>query len=527
MSPQALLHTLVIVLLALSSSVRAAVQDALDYRNLVAMVHIQDERGVTSAYGAGIVVGQSKERTLIVTANHVVRTPEGHVADKVAVEFWERRGELFRATANAFYTNRELDLAVLVINHSAAGPVPMLPVELMHAISPSPPSALVGSPVQLLGFTGRRPWNAGPPSDTVTDGSALSFTVRSGSVAPGSSGGAVFDSFRRIVGLVTKIPPGGGRAHAVPIGIVLDQLSRWNLDVSLKPARAPSDTDSLATIALEKTQIEIQYHPEKERPREARTVGYTITVRLPPELEELKPEIRIAYGTNANTRTIRIQPPEYSAGVKFAPPMVLEGRLTMRLPDGRELGPVTRTLDFKSGPFNAVNGIENKFDRLRNSGGLTTAEKSWEWQERSAEKSRQRIEARNRESEEREYANGSKVLPSRLEKSYPHWRVTCRLVSEPALEQWTCNTVSLASQLTYEPFDLFVKDLVVQREVGAPEVAIPLQKKVWKTALSDGIAQLLKDGANAVYVIVRLRSGETFGPKQLCARADESSNVCK
>jgi Trypsin-like peptidase domain len=505
-------------MLAIYSQVAAVcAQDSDSYRNLVVMVHVATSAGPTGGFGAGIVVAQSEARTIIVTANHVIRDEEGNLMDNIATEFWTRRGERFPATANALYTNTELDLAVLFVTPTANRPIPrVLSDPLLKVISPSPPSALTSESMQLMGFTGRQPWATGPATDKIIRSDRTSLLIRSHSVAVGNSGGAVFDSFKRLVGLVTRIPSGGGETHALPMKVVLDQLARWNLEVSLQFAAAPTGLEELAAFFEKATQIRVQFPASKPSAaqRGPSSMSHLVSIVFPSGVEALKPQVRLEFGHARNPRRFSFAPPEYVAEVA-APPVVLQARLFFDLADGRKVGPIGKTIDFESGPFAAA---KNKSEIVQ----LKNTASGWKRVQEKHEEIAKATEERKLKADETLRPKRMSHLLGVLKSSYPRWRIVCQFISEPKPSQWNCSTQSFTTQFSsLKPLNAFIKDLAVSREPGAAEIGIPLDTESWRETFNESIAQLLKNGADGVYVIVRLQNGDGFGPKQLCARTVE------
>ena len=117
--------------------------------NLVVMVEARLNEASIRERGAGIIVDESPERTVIVTALHVVESVDGDKASEISVEFASRRGQTFKATTDGFYADPTLDLAVLFVARGPDNDSPrILDQSNRNAISPSLPTSLAGASVE-------------------------------------------------------------------------------------------------------------------------------------------------------------------------------------------------------------------------------------------------------------------------------------------------------------------------------------------------------------------------------------------
>jgi hypothetical protein len=298
--------------------------------------------------------------------------------------------------------------------------------------------------------------------------------------------------------------------------VVLDQLARWNLEVSLQFAAAPTGLEELAAFFEKATQIRVQFPGSKPSAaqRGPSSMNHLVSIVFPPGMEALKPQVRLEFGHARNPRRVSFAPPEYVAEVA-APPVVLQARLFFDLADGRKVGPISKTIDFESGPFAAA---KNKSQIVQ----LKNAASGWWRVQKGHEETAKASEERKLKADESLWPKRMSLLLTRLKSSYPRWRIGCQFISEPKPSQWNCSTQSFTAQIaSFKPLNAFIKDLAVSREPGAPEIGIPLDTESWREAFNESIAQLLRNGADGVYVTVRLQTGDGFGPKQLCARAVE------
>jgi len=183
----------------------------------------------TSLGGAGIVVGADSKDLYIATAGHVVR-PGGAFAPRITVLFDGRPADSIRATALP-QVSAELDLAVLRIPRRASAPLPTFDrLGDVRALRP-------GDPVSPMGCPQGSCWTVPVTPDRVVGIDRQGIVFESRFVAPGSSGGALFNEQWEVVGLVTEDEP--PRANAIPIEEVTAQLEFWGVPVSMRKPPVP------------------------------------------------------------------------------------------------------------------------------------------------------------------------------------------------------------------------------------------------------------------------------------------------
>jgi len=262
--------------------------------DLVVMIDARQRDGVARTFGAGIIVSQSAARTIIATALHVISNEDGDLAADVQVEFNSLRGRLFRASPMASYVDQRMDLGVLFIEHGAAPDVPRSPGGgSMRVLSPTSPDKLAGARVQVIG------------AETRT----------------GASGGGLFDSFGRLLGMCSRID---STSSELPIAALIERLRRWNIDIGLLPADAASTSPEL--MAQMRQGLHIEADPLRARFPPAtggnQRFPHRLTARLSPALQELSPSIQTVFSNHLAQRFTKTltneidgfarRPPEYS-----------------------------------------------------------------------------------------------------------------------------------------------------------------------------------------------------------------------
>jgi S1-C subfamily serine protease len=186
--------------------------------------------GTAGSYGAGIIVGTDGNSLYIATAGHVVQGGPG--APMVWVAF--AAGDSARATV-VLPRGPELDLAVLQVTVDPAHRERWIPgswdrVGNVRALRSDDPVSPVGCPQQVC-------WEAPAPADRVVGKDPLGILFQSYFVGPGSSGGALFNQYWEVVGMVTHDDP--PRGEALRIDEVLDRVRASKLPVSLQRPSVP------------------------------------------------------------------------------------------------------------------------------------------------------------------------------------------------------------------------------------------------------------------------------------------------
>ena len=182
--------------------------------------------------GAGIVIGATAKNIFIATARHVLFREAVRVRDLRVVFPGDTRDSV-QATPMRD-TRAGLDLAVISV-----------PIASARALrSGLPPfdrrgdvrSLRSGAPVSPVGCHDIC-WDAPTPPDQVLGKDLQGIIFQSSFIGPGSSGGALFNQWWEVVGMVTvDAPP---RGEAIPIDRVVDQVRFWGYPADLKKTAVP------------------------------------------------------------------------------------------------------------------------------------------------------------------------------------------------------------------------------------------------------------------------------------------------
>lgn len=488
-------------------------------KDVVVMVDARHGRGSGTAFGAGLVVSQTPARTVIITALHVVANEAGDLAAEIGVEFSARRGRTYVAAASPYYTDRELDLAVLLVEHDRSGmPPEVLAGNGRRVLSPTRANQLVGAKVSLIGAMNRERWARGPTGDTVVGGNAQQLRVRSVEAMAGASGGGVFDSLGRLLGIASRIDSVSGELIVIPIEDALARLKRWGIEVSLEPALAESTEPGLVAQMRSGLRFEITYtHPEPNVPGGMWGPGqsfagdgfrHRLRAVLSPALTELAPDVRIEFPQHPTLNPIDLKGPTFTVEASQFP-VVFEAQAVLLLPDRRRIGPVPVTLDFATAPKAAAQRLGNYAPDA-----VARSRAQFDFQERESRAARERGGAAVRDAQVSSAIAQEASMRESYTKVFPHWRLLCEKVGE----KWSCRP---GNAVPRHPYGGKLANVVHSLKIGASErdlsVNFPIDPAVdLGLAFPKEAASLLNDGASELFVWMRLATGEALGPKRLC-----------
>jgi hypothetical protein len=440
-------------------------------QDIVVMVEARHTRGSGTAFGAGLVVGRTPERTVIVTALHVVANEAGDLAPEITVEFSTRRGRFYGASASPQYADRALDLAVLLVEHDRAGiPPDVLEGSARVALSPTPTAQLAGANVSLIGAMNRQRWARGPQADMVVVATAQQLRVRSGEAAAGASGGGIFDSFGRLLGMASRIDSASGELLVLPMDEVIARLRRWGMPTTLESTKAASTDDGLLAQLREGLRFNVTYtEPKPTVPGGqwpvARGSGagflHRLEAVLSPTLKELDPLVRLTFPdhphlTDYNHTAYDLKAPSYTLeGARY--PIVLIAHAVLVLPDRRQIGPVAVRLDFATGPENAARQLGGDAPEA-----VVRSRNQFEFEKRESEAAKQRGDEAAKAIAGTHAINVESGMRSSYYQTFPHWRIRC----EKREERWEC---SRSSQVPRHPYGGNLGNVVHSLKIGASE----------------------------------------------------------
>lgn len=201
------------------------------------IVKVHGYFGETPELGAGIVVGLSAQNVWIATAKHVVR--RGTQVAEVWVFSPSSSRDSIRATVvrttEADRLGRDLDIAVISIPGTSASRLMSQRLEFNRRGNPR--SVRIGDPVYPVGCPQDACGAAPSPADRVVSNDGEMIAFHSSFVGPGSSGGALFNAWWEVVGMVVRDQPPLG--EAISIETVLRTAARWEVPTRLKRPFVP------------------------------------------------------------------------------------------------------------------------------------------------------------------------------------------------------------------------------------------------------------------------------------------------
>ena len=205
------------------------------------IVMIRCKLGGVDTFGAGIVVGSRADRLYIATANHVVRKGL-HEAEDLRVELRSLPGETVGANLLE-HVDEDLDLAVLNLPGLSERHISI--EDFRFDLTGDSEALERGDPVYHVGYPNGNKWRSNVSPDAVSEVLGTEVRFESYSVAPGSSGGGLFDERWTLVGLVRADQPPD--AVAVRIDRVLERLKGWGYPVELTLSPRAGDASGTTT----------------------------------------------------------------------------------------------------------------------------------------------------------------------------------------------------------------------------------------------------------------------------------------
>jgi hypothetical protein len=485
---------------------------AASYQDLVVMVDAKFRD--RTEYGAGVIVNETAQQTIIVTALHNVQRDKEPASD-IRVELRSLRGKTFTATANRFYKNPALDLAVLFVEHTDASQPPrQLDADNSKAISASKANSLTGAKVQIIGAMGRERWAAGVKTDRIVSSTDRLMVIASADGRAGASGGGEFDSLGRLLGVVSRVDAGTGNLEVIPMSVVLEQLGRWGVGVGLANAEAGTSAPELLVQLRKELKLTVSYlPPPKSDPDypigKQGSFPHRISAQMSGGLRELKPVIELSYAViQPDKKELRLAPPQYAVEATEYPARV-DAQAWVVIGDGRRLGPLPFSLDFESGPVAAAATAGKKGAELmtyaRNS--LANGRKNASLGEERRKQSMANSERVNAEMRQHFDEQFRKTIPD----FFDNWSMNCSI----KMEKWKCEYPPFADdrlgrllhsmKLGTSKTDMFVDIPMVPVDEFRPLVAAEAERLL-----------ISRDDIDYLYVQIQLNSGEKLGPKPLC-----------
>lgn len=482
------------------------------YQDLVVMIDAQIE-GRTS-HGAGVVVNETAQQTVIVTALHNIEKG-GARASKIDVEFNSLRGKTFSATTSRPYKNVEMDLALIFVDRVNQNQFPRyLDPGNSRVISASKPRALAGAQVQIIGAMGGGRWVKGVKTDRVVSGTDKVLEIASAGARTGASGGGIFDSLGRLLGVVSKVDSSTGNVEAIPMAAVLTQMQRWGVEAGLSSAEAGTAAEDILQQLRKDLRIDVAYipTPPSDPDYPLKSTGdfpFRLSAKMPRGLLELDPIIEITYQMSPPDEIRKtLTPPLYAIEMRSAPAKV-QAQAWVKIADGRSLGPMQFLFDFESGPVAAAAAAGSRGASL-----LAYSREGLATERRNARVGEQRrLESKvitDRQTAE-VYRRSDERQSLQLVETFDRVSIECSTKTDI----WKCSY----------PIGLFggISRLLHSMQLGTTKTDMFVEIDVGNAedfgrSVASETARLLSAGNEVqnIYVQIQLKSGPKLGPKIFC-----------
>lgn len=500
--------------------------------DLVAMVN------TVGGPGAGLVVGQSAVRTVIVTARHLLVQEDYTIAtDGISVEFNSLRGTPFQARVVEEYVDEGLDIAVLFIDHGNEKWVPRLPAERFEeAVSPTPPLALRGESVHVVGAARGRQWSVSPPGDVITGVEGSRLLISSTGTRPGDSGGGVFDVFGRLLGLVSEYDVSTSELRVVSINEVRRRLQQWRIEFMLGTAGVPTGGPQL--LDAMRKQAHLTATLDDHDPRGP----LTFRVEMSSSLKRFQPTFRVEFPEYVSLEAIHLRDPAFEAHASL-PPVELAAEFWMDTPDGRHTGPIEHKFNIKALAEEKVrrklpllDETASAIEKNRRDYALAMEEASlknasdWFWMAenlaRESKAKQAKFEGELASQRAQEFRDRiMREVPARIE------RMEARCVIPPEAT-WLCQIGGVFRYpAAWGRLDDVIRSIRVgQRSTIREGVLFPLVEVRLDRpdAVADeiklAVERTLSEGAKAVHIDVVFSNGQRVGPRILCGIGDGPLN---
>lgn len=206
------------------------------------VVMIDGKFGDESSIGAGIIFNKRPDSLYIATANHVVRRGGAEATD-LHVQLVSLPGEPLPARLLAKVSDH--DLAVLRVDGIARyeRDLASLRFDRLGDVA----AVKRADEVYTIGQPNGHDWDVSLGTDRIDSVRNLEFVFQSSRVAPGSSGGALLNAKRLLIGLVQKDSP--PFAEALRLDVVTTELRAANYPVSWqRPADGGTQVTGAAPV---------------------------------------------------------------------------------------------------------------------------------------------------------------------------------------------------------------------------------------------------------------------------------------
>jgi hypothetical protein len=300
--------------------------------------------------GAGIVIDEAPVRTVIVTALHVVQKRDtAEMASKVDVEFRTLRGETFSGKLNEHYVDFGLDLAVIFVDRTSGSNMPTILPADRAILAGGTVASRKATPVQIVGAMQGKRWATGVKTDKVLDVENNELQIESADAAAGGSGGAIFNSLERRVGMPVHMQH--GVLFALPMTTIATRLDDWGIPIALSTASIGSASGDLRAAYQGRVSFAVTCSPDPKTGNlsvnPTPPFDNSVQAVMTSDLRALQPTIDVSYEFLNRKQAISLSPPDYAARVTEWPTPV-DAQYWISFRDGRKFGSMQTELDFES-----------------------------------------------------------------------------------------------------------------------------------------------------------------------------------
>ncbi|BBO75788.1 hypothetical protein DSCW_32050 [Desulfosarcina widdelii] len=233
-------------------------------KKIVAM--ISGEFKDAPCVGTGIVFGAANNRLYIATARHIVRkdpnfSGESAVEDahNIKVEFSQLPGEKFTAKLLSDYREaKETDLAVLVVTHAES--LGLTRQLFPFAIIDENTDMAWGDSLHAITHEKGQKWSLNAIPFKFKKKRLADYEFEATNLPPGSSGGALFTTDLKLIGMIKRSNLNDG--IALRIDSMTAILKNWGLPVSLRQWRAKDALGIKNTQIITLTKKSRFFHPD-------------------------------------------------------------------------------------------------------------------------------------------------------------------------------------------------------------------------------------------------------------------------
>lgn len=217
-------------------------QQEPDPRDLVVMLEWKDPYG-GEGRGAGIIINQNEQETLIVTAKHNLLDLGQEANSNFTVEFRPMPGQKAPAEALPDFSTHDIGLLRVAAENAVEILGTSVPKEILNLNT----QAQEEEKVFVVGYGGGVPWSHTLRPEPAQRVSVAEIQIQSQAEDKGQSGGGVFDQDWALMGMIIDLKH--PVARALPIELVIDEVRRTKYGVLLESSPEADQQAARRTLA--------------------------------------------------------------------------------------------------------------------------------------------------------------------------------------------------------------------------------------------------------------------------------------